>query len=125
MKALLLPIALGLAAAPLAAQTEAEPAPPQLSAEQTAALHCSVTFGLVAGGQDRGEAWAMKFPPMEPRGKEFFVRTMAQLMDDLSMTRDQVGAMALADLQDITANGTDEAEKAMPACLMLLDASGL
>lgn len=134
MKAI--PAAFALAVAPLilAAQdapaTEAAPAAPaadlpELSMEQTAALRCGVAFGLVAGGQEAGDERALAFPKMEPRGLEYFVRTMAKLMDEKSLTRPQVQALARQEVGRLQRAGPDAVVEMMPNCLMLLEASGV
>lgn len=98
-------------------------APPPVSLEQEAALRCSAAFALVSAGQERGNEEALQFPPLAERGKEYFVRSMAQVMDDTGMTREQVSALVGAKAQQLWDDG--EVEDAMPACLLLLDASGL
>ena len=60
---------------------------------------------------------------MEARGKEFFVRSMARVMDDAGLSRDQVAMMVNTHAQALVAE--DAVDEAMPACLLLLDASGL
>lgn len=124
----LLTLALMGAALPASAQpadTGEEAALPPLNLQQQASLRCGVTFGLVAGGQERGEENALAYPPMEPRGREFFIRTTAQLMDEAGLTREQVQAMVMIQLEALDAMGENAVAETMPACLSLLDASGL
>lgn len=112
-----------LLAAPLAAQEEPAAAPPRLTLEQRMLLRCSATFAIVANRQQAGEGWAMAYPPLDQRGREFFVRAGAQVMDEAlidSMTLDQVLS---SEAQDIAANGQIPA--LMPICLDLLEQSGL
>ena len=98
-------------------------AAPPMSLEQQAALRCSAAFALVAAGQDRGNVAALEYPPLGQRGKEFFVRSMAQVMDDTGMTREQVSRLVGQSAQELRdGNGIGDA---MPACLLLLDASGV
>lgn len=116
MLSTLLPLALLQAAAPAAPL-------PALSLDQQAALRCSAAFALVAAGQERGNAAALAYPALEVRGKEFFVRSMAQVMDDTGMTREQVSQLVGQSAQELwDGNGIQDA---MPACLLLLDASGV
>lgn len=123
-----------LASALLLAQSAAPQAPDapatspealDLSAEQSASLRCGVAFGIVAGGQEAGDERALAFPPMEPRGKEFFVRTLARLMDEKNLTREQVFALAMGQMAELGDGGIESVTEMMPACLMMLDASGL
>ncbi|MCT2557567.1 hypothetical protein N0B51_01090 [Tsuneonella sp. YG55] len=115
--------ALLLAAAPAIAQDAAPaegPAAP-LSMQQQAALKCSAAFALGAAeqAQGRNKAW----PLLAERGKEFFVRSSAAIMDETGWTRDQVADELTAQARDLRRPGALEA--AMQPCLLLLDASGL
>ena len=132
MTKLLIAAGLALAALPLAAQdapatgpAAAETALPTLTLEQRSSLRCGVAFGLIAKGQAEGDARAVAYPEMEPRGREFFVRTMAQLMDDHGLTREQAGKLSFDTLKDLMALPLDEREALLPACFAMLDASGL
>ena len=123
-------LALGLAAAsfPLAAQDAPAAAPttlPQLSIDQVTSLRCGVAFGMVAKEQAEGDERAAAYPAMDPRGREFFVRTMAGLMDAHDLTREQANGLTYVTLQTIQREGREAREAMMPSCLMLLDASGL
>lgn len=110
-----------LASAPLAAQDSS--AAPRLSLEQQTALRCSAAFALVADAQARGDAEARSLPPLQQRGREFFVRFSAQLMDETGMDRQQVAALLSAEA--LSLRGEGQVKQVMPACLLLLDASGL
>ena len=115
---LLLPLAF-MQAAPAA-----EPAPAvALTLDQQAALRCSAVFAIVSAGQDRGDADALAYPALGTRGREFFVRSMARIMDDTGLDREQIGRLAGAQAQELRDRGT--ISDAMPACLLMLDASGL
>lgn len=98
-------------------------AQPQLSLEQRTMLRCSAAFAIVARQQADGRPDARRYPPMDPRGKEFFVRASAQLMDEAKLTREQVQAALLAEARNLSAPAMLDA--VMPACLLSLDASGL
>ncbi|MCP5383067.1 MAG: hypothetical protein H6913_00415 [Altererythrobacter sp.] len=104
-------------AAPVTAQA------PQLTLEQSAALRCSAAFALVAEGQANGNAEALAFPPLATRGREFFVRTSARIMDETGRTREQVAAMLQAEAQKLW--DEDMIGEVMPGCMLLLDASGV
>lgn len=115
------PLAL-LFAAPAGAQV-----PPQqnlrapLTIQQATALKCSAAFALGAARQARGEGRA--WPVLIPRGREFMVRSAAQVIDDTGRTREEVAAELGAHAQKLSAPGA--LAEAMPPCLLLLDASGL
>lgn len=107
-----------LFASPAVAQAP-EPAP--LSLQQASALKCSAAFALGAAAQARGQG--KQWPALAARGREYFVRASAQIMDETGWSRDLV-ALKLAD--QAKALGTPGAlAAAMPPCLLLLDASGL
>jgi hypothetical protein len=108
-------------AVPAAAQVSA--VPPQLTLEQSTALRCSAAFAIVAADQAAGDAKALAFPPLAQRGREFFVRASAQLMDETGVTRADVAALLQDEAQRQRGSGTTA--EIMPACLLLLDASGL
>ena len=109
------------AAAPPAPQDA--PAADALPADQQGAIRCSAAFALVAERQRQGDEAALVYPPVGERGREFFVRTGARLMDETGMTRDAVEARLRTQAGVILAEGS--LDEIMPACLMLLDASGL
>ena len=97
---------------------------PKLSAQQAAALRCSAAFGLVAEGQARGDEASLSYPALGERGKEFFVRSAARLMDELALDRAGIQTLVSLEAQKLW----DEEgllEDVMPSCLTLLDASGL
>ncbi|MCB2066843.1 MAG: hypothetical protein KDE15_09420 [Erythrobacter sp.] len=110
-------LAMALAASPVATLAQDAAAPP-LNLEQRMLLRCSAAFALVAGGQERGEAQALRWPAMGERGREFFVRAAAQVMDQAHLDRDQLAAALQAEADDITASGT--LDQVMPPCLALL-----
>ena len=110
--------ALTLVAAPAAAQ-EAVP-PPQISLEQRMLLRCSAAFAIAASAQQSGDAAARRWPDLGVRGREFFVRASARVMDETGMDRAGVAAALEAEARDIAARGT--LHEIMPACLPLLPA---
>ena len=125
---LILPLILLLAAVPAAAQPAPAPAPDRLSAEQHLALRCAATFAVAASDQARGIAGSSQWPVPGPRGREYFVRTMARLMDETGMTREQVRDAALADVAALRADTLKQANPAkalgerIAACIPLRDA---
>ena len=99
-------------------------AAPALNAQQAATLRCSAALAVVAQGQANGKAAALAYPPLGERGREFFVRTTARLMDELQLDRDGVSALVSREAQQLW----DEEgllEQVMPSCLALLEASGV
>ena len=116
-----LPLVL-LGAVPAAAQVAPEQGPPgPLSLQQSTALKCSAAFALGAAMQARGEG--SEWPRLAERGREFFVRASAQIMDETGRTRDQVAAELSGKAKQLGEPGALAA--AMGPCLLLLDASGL
>jgi len=97
---------------------------PDLTLEQSGALRCSVAFGLVHKAQRAGEDGAAGYPVMAERGQEFFVRTTARLMDDLGADRETIMALVKRESADLL-DTPERIDEVMPACLMMLDASGL
>lgn len=110
-----------IAAAALAAQ--AAPAAPTLSQENRALVRCAAAFALVAEGQAKGNAAAKKWPPVEVRGREFFVRALAQLMDATGLDRGGISQLVGAEAQGLWDRG--DTDKVMPSCLVMLEASGV
>ena len=109
--------------APLAAQRGETAAAPNLSMEQTTSLRCAAAFALIADGQTRGDEAALAYPPLGERGREFFVRATARLMDETGLDRAGIAALLRKEAQDIWDKG--ELDQMMPACLILLEASGV
>lgn len=104
-----------------AAQT-AQAAAPRLNLEQQAALRCSAAFAVVAAIQQQGGA--QEYPPMADRGREFFVRTSARLMDDTGLDHDGVAALLRNEANRLVAD-PGQLKAVMPGCLLLLDSSGI
>lgn len=96
---------------------------PKLSLEQKTSLRCSAAFAIVADGQARGNADALEYPALAERGREFFVRSSARLMDDAGLDRAQISKLMQIEAQDLWDKG--EVEQIMPSCLLLLNASGI
>ncbi len=117
-------------AAALAVPAAAQDAAP-LSLEQTMLLRCSVTFALVAGQQQRGDPLTAGYPALQQRGKEYFARANARLMDELRLTREQLEVRVrgeVASQQQAAAQAADRKaylDSVMQPCLSALDASGL
>lgn len=99
---------------------DAAPATPaQLSAEDRARLRCAVAFSFVAART--GSAAAA--PEIKTRGREFFVVTLADLMDSYQLDRPAMNQTVRAEAQSLAKAG--ETDAMMPACLLMLQSSGL
>lgn len=88
---------------------------------QQTGLRCSAAFAIVTKFQESGQA--LEFPLMKQRGREFFVRTAANIMDDTGIDRDAIAAIMQRDAAGFA--NKDDLKATMPACLLLLDASGI
>ncbi len=118
-------------ALPLALQ--GAPAAPDVSAlsdlpiEQTAAPRCGIAFALVSRWQKADDPRGADYPDMEANGgREFFVRSMARLMEQQDLSRDALVALIGRELDALN---EDEAEtkvaRLMPACALMKESAGL
>jgi hypothetical protein len=121
-----------LAASVLAFPASAQDASAQpVSLEQAMLLRCSAAFAIVADEQQRGVASARVYPPMAARGREYFVRSGARLMDELQLTREQLQARLQSEAEGLRHGAAEAGDSAayldtvMQPCLAALDASGL
>ena len=87
-------------------------------------MRCAAAFALVAQAQAAGDAEALAYPALGERGREFFVRTAARLIDETGLDRNGVAQLLSAEAGRLTQE-EGALERTMPACLMLLTASGL
>ncbi len=101
----------------------AEAVAAELTSENRAVLRCSAAFAMVSHGQTNGNADALKWPELGTRGREFFVRALAGLMDDTGLNRDGVSQLVSAEAQRLWDAG--EINDVMPACLLMLETSGV
>ena len=110
------------AAAPPITMTPA--AVPELTGEERYAFDCAVTVGLLAKDQRDGVVGADHWPVVGEKEREYFVRYAAQLMD-----RYAIGRLQMAELVSEATSRLvplrDQREEALPACLALIEASGL
>lgn len=111
---------LSLTAFPATAQDA--PAP-SLSIEQRTMVRCSAAFALLANRQQMGEEAALAFPDIAERGREYFVRAMASLMDSAALDREAIAALLAGEAEDLAGGGS--LYQALPPCLLALEASGL
>ncbi|WP_369026186.1 hypothetical protein [Qipengyuania sp. RANM35] len=128
MRFLIAPIALVLAAPGIAQDSPAPTAPAptleSLSLEQRTSLRCSVGFAIVNRLQGDGSPEGTKYPPLGERGREFFVRSTAKLMEDTGADRAAVGDLVNAQIAELVAD-EGQLDAILPGCIALLDASGL
>ncbi len=115
----LLAAALALQAAP---EDPSSPTP-VLSQESRALLRCAAAFAIVSRRQANGDPIALRWPALEERGREFFVRSLAQLMDETGLNRDGIARLAGAEAKAL--QDSDEADRLMPVCLVMLESSGI
>ncbi|MEO5707731.1 MAG: hypothetical protein ABIT10_06810 [Alteraurantiacibacter sp.] len=92
--------------------------PPQLSLEQRMILRCSAAFALVANRQQSGESWALDYPPLATRGREFFVRGTAQLSDETGADVSAFAPLLRAEAENLLDRPL--LLQVMPVCLTLL-----
>ena len=112
---------LALQATPNPAAPAPEPVP--LSQENRALLRCAAAFALVANAQGSGDREAQQWPALGTRGREFFVRAMAQVMDASGLDRAGIAQLAGKEAEALKASG--EIGKVMPSCLLMLEAAGI
>ncbi|MEQ1542850.1 MAG: hypothetical protein ABL926_11400 [Novosphingobium sp.] len=116
-----LPLAAALAAGAAAAQ----PADlPKLTLDQETAVRCSAAFAIVSSEQARAAPLAAGWPVLGQRGREYFVRTGARLMDETGATRPQVQALFARSATELRGNGgglAQRLESLRRPCLSLLD----
>ena len=119
-----------LAAVLLAAPASAQD-PKPMSLEQQMLLRCSAAFAIVAYEQARRAPSANAYPPLGERGREFFVRSSAQLMDELQLSREELAARMKAEAEELQQSASEADDSAayvdsvMRPCLAYLEASGL
>ena len=115
-----------LLGAPALAQ-EARP----MSLEQQMLLRCSAVFAVVASEQARGAPSSNAYPPLGERGREFFVRSGARLMDELGLSREGLAARLTAEVELLQRNAAAAdnpaayVDSVMQPCLAYLQANGL
>lgn len=123
MIAFLAPLALLAQTAPPAG--EAPVSLDALDLEQAAALRCAVAIALVNGWQTDGDERGAAYPALTGDGaREFFVRTMARLMDERGLERSGVLDLVALQYARFEERPATVAE-IMPACMMMKRSAGL
>lgn len=116
-----------LAGAAPAAAAQATPdldqARAKLSPEHRMLLRCSAAFAVNLQRVAEGTADAALPTSLPERGREYFVRAGAQLMDEAGLTREEIAAL----LKEEAARLAEPVALAvaMPGCVASLEASGL
>ena len=96
-----------------------------LPIQQQTALRCAVAVAIATEAQRSGNAEGKDWPDLVTgeRGREFFVRSMARLMDDTGIARDGIALRGQKEAQALMQDG--QLDAVMPACLLMLEGSGL
>ncbi len=92
----------------------------RLTSENRAAIRCSAAFALAA---NRAEMAGGAEPDLRERGREFFVVTLAGIMDEHRLDRAAIEREVRAEA--VRLNEAGEVDAVMPACLLMLQAAGL
>lgn len=119
-------------AAPLALQAAAA-APAEkpatfsdLPVTEATGPRCGVAFAEVADWQKSGDPRGQAWPDLAAAGaQEFFVVAMARLMDARGLTREDIVRLVQTEVAAHDADNGAAIEAMMPACLMLLESSGI
>ena len=94
-----------------------------LKPEQELALTCSAALATTAVRQSQGDEAALRYPALGERGREFFVRVSAKVMDETGMSRAAISERLTDIATQLKKPGKLDA--VMPSCIDMLDASGL
>ncbi|WP_299196479.1 hypothetical protein [uncultured Erythrobacter sp.] len=131
LAAIAAPLALQ-AAAPSTGTAETPAAPAiasfdELPIEQSAAPRCAIAFAVVSRWQKAGDARGAPYDDMETNGgREFFVQSLAALMEQAQLQQGDVLDLAFAEVDKLdNADGALRVEAMMPACLLMKEAAGL
>ena len=120
-----------LLAPALLAQAPAAAPPPitdlaQLPVTEATGPRCAIAFAIVGQWQKAGEARGRQWPDMASSDmREFFVQTMAGLMDAQRLDRDALKGVIGREGQRLAAAGDGAVAAMMPACLEVKRAAGL
>ena len=103
-------------------ESDAAAKPVTLTQEDRASLRCSAAFAIVGarqGGADGGNLSS----EINQRGREFFVVTLAGIMDERGLDRVAIEREVRSEASKLLKSG--EVDTIMPACLLMLQAAGL
>ncbi|MGB3472131.1 MAG: hypothetical protein WBA51_15035 [Erythrobacter sp.] len=96
--------------------------PVRLTSENRAVIRCSAAFAIVGARQVR-DGDKSQWPEIGTRGREFFVVAMAGMMDEHALGREQITKLVRDEA--IRLNEAKEVDTVMPACLLMLQSSGI
>ena len=94
-----------------------------LTPAQQFKLRCATAFAFVAAAQERNDPRGASYPPMEERGREYFLRAVHGAMESAGMTEEETRAALTAEAKALAE--PEALGKTMPLCLKSLEASGL
>lgn len=99
----------------------------ELSIEEATAPRCAVAFAIVGNWQKNNDPRGGQYPDMKATGgQEFFVRSVAGLMESRGLSREAVSAIMAREARSFSGpDGANRIEQMMPACLLVKQASGL
>ena len=95
----------------------------ELTAQNKAVIRCSAAFAVTAARQGQGTESAKQWPQLSERGREFFVVGLADIMDQHSIDRYAVARLVREERDRL--NKAEQVDEVMPACLLMLETSGL
>ncbi|MGB3806653.1 MAG: hypothetical protein WA936_05590 [Erythrobacter sp.] len=131
MMSLMIALALQAASTTAPAPNTAETAPietlDELPIEQAAAPRCGIAFAVVSRWQKTGDPRGDEYEDVEESGgREFFVRTMANLMERRDLSREELLALVETEVQALdNVEGAQRIEGMMPACSLMKETAGL
>lgn len=129
MAAIIAPLALQAAPAitPQSAPAAAITSLDELPIEESTAPRCGVAFAVVSGWQKDNDPRGAIYPDMEAQGgREFFVRSIANLMEGRELTRENVSEMIAREVTNLdSTEGAARIEAMMPTCLLMKQSAGL
>ncbi|UVI39599.1 hypothetical protein [Qipengyuania spongiae] len=120
-------------ASALVLSAAAQPAPlasgatgADLPIEQQTALRCATAIAIATERQRTGTAGNEDWPDLleNQRGREFFVRSFARLIDDTGLSREELALRGRAEAEALAADNA-MLDAVMPPCLLMMRASGL
>ncbi len=99
----------------------------ELPIQESTAPRCGVAFALVSQWQKDGDPRGTEYPNMETEGgREFFVRSVANLMEGRELSRKAVSDLLAREFAILDSNdGAERVEAMMPACLLMKQSAGL
>ncbi len=96
--------------------------PAKITTEDRAVLRCSAAFAIV-GARQAQQPGESALPEITTRGREFFVVSLASIMEELGLDRPAIEREVRVEAENLVKN--NEVDKIMPACLLMLQAAGL